>query len=689
MINAYLSAKQRDTLSMFAHILTEGAPAAQRDGASLAHLCCEKLAPVPHFKRKQLGLAIDLLGSPVGVAIAIGTPKRFAWLTPDEQRACFDAWGNSRLPLMRSAYQAIRKLVLSTHYSRPESWPDLGYGGAFRNRSPRFDWEGPLPESATTSREPVARKPIQLAGEIASEAPPAGVVTALDTPLHRSADVVIIGSGAGGSVAAAELAEAGFEVVLLDGGGWQSRADFIEDESAMAGKLLAEGGLRTTDDGAFTLLHAETAGGGTTVNWMFWLRTPEFVLDEWARDAGLQGMTSKDLEPVFGELENRLHVAAVPDEAHSANNRLILAGANALGWAARAGAINAKGCVRCGFCTAGCRHEAKQSALVTWIPRALAAGATLYTSAYAERVEVLERDTGVGTPPRKRVHARVGPADARQTLMIDAPLVISAGGAIGTPALLQRSALGGDAVGQFLRLHPVAFGFGVYDRVIAASAGIPMTTLCDEHLRLNGSDYGFWIETPPLSPWLAAAALTQFGSAHASRMRSFNQLGALISLTRDGADRLASSGRVRVNRRGETSVTYRLTEADERRVRASIGAMAELHFAAGSHEVFTGHVTPRVARHPREIASLMDAPIGPNRIALGSAHLNGTCRMGVDRKSSGTTPDGERHGVRGLYISDGSLLPTAPGVNPQATIMAVTTVLARRLAARHAGLTRV
>lgn len=212
--------------------------------------------------------------------------------------------------------------------------------------------------------------------------------------------------------------------------------------------------------------------------------------------------------------------------------------------------------------------------------------------------------------------------------------------------------------------------------------------MCDEHLRWEGTDYGFWIETPPFSPWIAAVALPQFGAAHGARMRAFNRLGVLIGLTRDGADRPASSGRVQVNRRGETSITYRLTREDARRVRASIGAMAELHFAAGAHEVFTGHSVPRVARHRREIPGLMDAPMGPNQLALGSAHVNGTCRMGTDRATSGATPDGERHGVRGLYISDGSLLPTALGVNPQATIMAVTTVLARRLAARHAGLTR-
>jgi choline dehydrogenase-like flavoprotein len=116
--------------------------------------------------------------------------------------------------------------------------------------------------------------------------------------------------------------------------------------------------------------------------------------------------------------------------------------------------------------------------------------------------------------------------------------------------------------------------------------------------------------------------------------------------------------------------------------------MAQLHFAAGATEVFTGHAVPRVARRLSEIEALMDGPMAPNALAMGSAHVNGTCRMGVDRQTSGATPDGERHGVRGLYISDGSLLPTALGVNPQATIMAVARVVAGRIAASHAGLSR-
>jgi choline dehydrogenase-like flavoprotein len=323
------------------------------------------------------------------------------------------------------------------------------------------------------------------------------------------------------------------------------------------------------------------------------------------------------------------------------------------------------------------------------VPRALAAGAVLYTDAAAERIEVRERDAGPkahGTPPRKRVHATVRGAGGRlRALTIDAPLVVAAGGAVGTPVLLQRSGLGGGGVGSWLRLHPTTGVYGVYDRDIVTSTGIPLTTMCDEFIRWQGTDYGFWIETPPMLPSFTAAAMPGVAHMHAECMAQYNRLGVLIGLTRDGAERQVSSGRVSVNRRGETSITYRLTREDARRVRASLSAMARLHFANGATEVGTMHTTPRVIRRVEEADRLEAGSVGPNRMALFSAHVNGTCRMGTDPGVSGATPDGERHGVRGLYITDGSLLPTALGVNPQETIMAVASVLADRMASRHAG----
>jgi hypothetical protein len=263
-----------------------------------------------------------------------------------------------------------------------------------------------------------------------------------------------------------------------------------------------------------------------------------------------------------------------------------------------------------------------------------------------------------------------------------------AGGAIGTPVLLQRSGLGDGGVGSWLRLHPTTAIFGRYDRDIIPSTGIPMSTMCDEFIRRNDTDFGFWIECPPMHPSFSAAAMPGFGRAHADRMREFNRLGVLVALTRDGAETATSSGSVTVDRQGRTRIRYRLTDSDRETVRAAISAAARLHLASGASEVGTLHTTPLRIRTADDLRQLDAASLAPNDIGLFSAHVNGTCRMGTDPRTSGATPDGERHGVRGLYISDGSLLPTALGVNPQETIMAVASVLADRMVTRHAGLTR-
>lgn len=688
----HLSAPQRDTLAALAVCLIEGAPPAHETIPDLVARCDRRLASLPPHRRAAIGQALDALGSRLTVVLAIGRARRFADLAPADQLRTVTAWSESSLGPIRAAVQAVRRLVLSVHYARPEVAAAIGYAGPLHRRTPQRPWEGPLPMvDVRANGEPVARGRVVLPGIIEPDPLPPGVVpaTTITANTHRTADAVVIGTGAGGAVTAARLAEAGLQVVMLESGGWHTRSDFTEEEAELTERLYADGALRTTDDGAVALVQGQTVGGSTTVNWMIMLRTPDYVLEQWARESGVDGMSPREMAPVFDRIEREVQAGLVPEDAHSANNRLVLDGARALGWRVQSGMINAQGCVRCGYCGVGCRHNAKQSTLLTYLPRALAAGAVLYTDAAAERIEVRERDLGLsqqGTPPRKRVHATVRGATGRtHTLTVDAPIVVAAGGAVGTPVLLQRSGLGGGGVGSWLRLHPTTGVFGVYDRDIVSSTGIPLTTMCDEFIRWEGTDYGFWIETPPMLPSFSAAAVPGAGRAHAARMAQLNRLGVFVGLTRDGAQRDVSSGRVTVTRRGDTSITYRLTAEDQRRVRASLSAMARLHFANGATEAGTLHATPRVIRDVRDADTLQAAPIGPNQVALFSAHVNGTCRLGTDPARSGATPDGERHGVRGLYITDGSLLPTALGVNPQETIMAVASVLADRMASRHAG----
>ncbi len=675
--------------------LLEGAPEHHAAIPRVAREVRRRIDGLPEHKRRDLWLALDLLRSRLVGLVTLGRPVGFAQASSAQQDRWLTSWSRSPVAPLRTAFQAFRRLTLGAHYGAPSVAAAIGHLGPLHLREPSTAWEGPLPNEASISGTletradgAVARGNVSLRRTLTPTVAPAGVVvgSSITADRHRTADVVVIGSGAGGAVAAARLAEAGLEVVVLEEGGYYTAADFTETEVPLAEQLYADGALRATDDLAVQMLQGRSVGGSTTINWMIMLRTPDFVFDEWQRLFGLTDYSAAAMASVFARVEEEVHAKPVPDDAHSPNNRIILDGARALGWHASSAIINAKGCVRSGFCGIGCRYDAKQGALLTYIPRALAHGATLYADVRAHRIEVRERDRGTGAAPLKRVHAVVidrRSGVARHALTIDAPLVVMAGGAVGTPVLLQRSGLGGGGVGRFLRVHPVSATVADFDHEILGSTGIPLSTMCDEHLRWQGSDYGFWLECPPFLPALGAVAAPGFGAAHAALMQRFRHLSSVIALTRDGADTRTSSGNVSLRRDGAVSIRYALTAADAQRVQASIEAAARLQLAAGAREVRSLHTQPLVARREADLKAFSRASVRANDVGLFTAHVNGTCRMGTDARIAGANPDGERFGARGVFVCDGSLLPTALGVNPQSTIMALATVVSERLAARY------
>ncbi|HEU0302121.1 MAG TPA: GMC family oxidoreductase [Longimicrobium sp.] len=688
-----LSPRQQATLVALCRCMVplpdEPDPAAVR----LARAVEVRLDGMDAEQGRRVGGLLSLLAAPAAGLVNAGRPLGFAELPAQRQEAWLRGWEISRIPLLRTAFQALRRLILSTCYADPASHAAIGYRGPLHERSPEVAWEGPLP-GVSTDAEPVARQdggratriiPIRpqldmLAGDPTLNGIVEGARLRGDTRVR--ADVCVIGSGAGGAVAAARLAEAGHEVVLLEEGAFWRHPQFTEREAEMAPRLYAEGGARATDDLALPILQGRAVGGSTTVNWLVMLRTPDWVLDEWAAAHGTVGMRPADLAPVFDRVEEETHTRVVPDDAHSPVNRALLDGARALGWRAGPLSINAHNCVRSGFCGLGCRYGARRAAADVYVPAALAAGARLFADVRAERIELAEQGAGA---PLKRVHAAIldrASGAARGRLTVEAPVVVLAGGAVGTPALLQRSGMGGGGVGRFLRLHPTTGVIGRYGREMCGAAGVPLTAVCDEFLR--GSDgYGFWIETPPFYPALSAVALPGFGAAHRAMMEAAPYLGSMIVLVRDGADRARSNGGVWVDRNGRTRIHYRVSATDRSRLLRGMDAAARIHFAAGAEEVSTLHAQLCRMRSPKELGAMSLRPSGPNQLGVLSAHVNGTCRIGTDPATSGCTPDGERHGVPGVYVADGSLLPTAPGVNPQETIMALATLLAERIAARH------
>ena len=646
------------------------------------------LAALPPRQRRELLIGLGLLGSWMG-ALAVGClPRRFAQQPAPVQARILERWLASPLPPLRSVGQALRRLILFTEYTSPEAQHEVGYHGPYFARGPAVPWEGALPGTPSDD-EPIARAPLPSSAHLPPARPAA--VTPLELPPQLAAPgtgradrlragVIVIGTGAGGAVAAARLAEAGHDVLMLEAGALVTGEALDEREGSLMARLYADRGQRTTDDASLMMVQGAAVGGGTTVNWMIMLRTPDWVLDEWQTYHGTEGMRPADLAPVFERIEREVHARTVPDDAHSPNNRIILDGARQLGWSAFSGRINAKDCVRAGFCGTGCRYGAKQGGLQTFLPRAQAAGARLLTHARALRLEVVERG---GSFPTKRVTFRhAPPGEAPRELTAEAPIVIVAAGAVETPALLQRSRMGGGGTGRFLRVHPVSALAGLYDREMYGAGGIPLSAVCDQFLALDRG-YGAWIECPPLHPGLGAASLPGFGAAHREVMAQFPNLGSLIVLVRDGAQRGHSDGEVTARPDGSISIRYRLNPRDAAHLETGLVAAAQLHFAAGAREVRSGHTRAVTLRSTRDLDALRGLAMGPNRIALFTAHVNGTARLGADRATAGTDPHGEVYGGPGVFVTDGSLLPTALGVNPQETIMAVSTIIAERIASRR------
>ena len=621
-------------------------PPAVGDGRpDIVALVEQRMASLPQRLGDGVRAVVRLVGSRAFVFAMTGRPVTFAQLSPAARTVMLRRMETSSVATLRTMHQALRRVVLSCWYSEPAVQASLGY-------APRLERAPPARESSLHS-----------------------VARGLEPGRRLEADVVVIGSGAGGAVAAAVLAESGRDVIVLEEGRAWPVAERTGVERDLVPRLYAEAGGRATDDLSVQILQGRALGGSTFVNWMLMLRTPADVLHEWRRAHGFD-VDEATMDAAFDEVEGALGAAAVPDSDHSRNNRILLDGAARLRLDAGTATINAKGCVRAGLCGLGCPWVAKQSTDETWLPRAVRAGARVATGARVREIESVGPERG-RRGPLKRVRVEVLDTHGRvagQTA-IDAQIVILAAGAVETPALLQRSGMGGGAVGKWLRLHPTSAVAAVHAEPVHSGTGIPMSVVCRPE-----AGAGFWIECPPFLPGLAAVAMPGFGTAHRSWMERFTHVATNIVLVRDGVDGAASQGDVRVDSAGRPRIRYRTGETERRTMARGLTAAARLQLAAGALEVTTLHTHGEPIRTEGDLGRIAAWPDGPNELTIFSAHVMGTCRIGGDRRTSACAPDVQLHGRRGVYVLDGSLLPTAPGVNPQETIMALALVLARRLA---------
>jgi len=492
--------------------------------------------------------------------------------------------------------------------------------------------------------------------------PPLGCVPSAEWPDRSTADAVVVGSGAGGAVAARTLARAGLRVVVLEEGRRHTTAEFGRraplDRFA---ELYRDGGGTVALGSPPVVLPVGRAVGGTTVvNSGTCYRTPDHVLARWRRTYGLGLADADSFAGCLDEVERALRVATQPLDVLGRNGRTALLGAERLGW--RAGPLrrNAPGCKGSCQCVVGCPTGAKQSVQLSVLPDACAAGARIVTGAYVGRI-LVEPDRP-GGPRACGVAVRRPDGTAFEIL---SPLVVVAAGALHSPPLLRRSGLGGHPrLGRNLAVHPATSVAGRFAEPVTAWRGVLQSVGVEE---LHGD--GILIEATAGPPGMGSFVLPGVGRelrAGLAGADSLATLGAMI------ADR--PSGRVRGARTG--LVSYALDPRDGRRLLRAIEAMGTLLFAAGAEEVLTGIAAAPRARSAAGLRELLNG-VTARQLHLSAFHPTGTVALGADPQTAPAGPDGRLRGVRGVLIADGSALPSCPEVNPQLTIMATALAVSR------------
>jgi choline dehydrogenase-like flavoprotein len=401
-----------------------------------------------------------------------------------------------------------------------------------------------------------------------------------------------------------------------------------------------------------TLYGGRCVGGSTVINDALCFRPPPEVLAAWRDELGLTRLTDAAFAPFVEQAWSDVHAEPTGRDHLNRNARMLALGARRLGWSASATPRSVRDCVNLGLCNYGCPSNAKQSTLVTYVPRAERAGARVVDSTRVERVRI-EGGAVRGVDAVRADGTRVA---------IDAPLVCVAAGVLETPVLLLRSGLGG-RLGQGLQFHSSVHVTARFPDPIHGYYGPTMAYAVDELSDVHGhTGPGAMVESVTVHPIVTASALPGFGAAHAETMAALPYLARALVVIHD---------RTRGTVAADGAVTYALLAEDVERLRAGMFGAASCYLNAGADEVILPiHGVPPIRRE-MDLVPLQKRPLRASDLAiLYAVHLFGGAAMGPSPERGASDERGAVYGVRGLHVVDAASLPSALGVNPQITIIA-------------------
>lgn len=489
-------------------------------------------------------------------------------------------------------------------------------------------------------------------------------------PFSANVDVVVIGSGAGGAVVARELARDGRSVLVLEEGGHYSPQEYGALPPSQSFRRLArEAGMSVAlgvgDTPLISLLAGKCVGGSSVLTGAVCFRIPDEVLHTWSSELALSRMTLEGVEPYFQEVEQLCHVETVPEHMRSRATELFVAGAASVGVEMKSMRRNTNGCRGAARCNFGCPNGAKMSVDQSFLPDAVAHGATIVSDALVQKIDITGgKARGVRGRFLDGITGEPGvPFEVR------AKVVVVACGSMHTPILLRKSGLDSVHIGRHLTLHPAVRVGALFDEAVDGWDGALQSVYSDHYL-----SEGIWLNGVYSAVNVLAAAFPGLGHEHRRLVKSMPNLAFFGGMVHDDG-----GGQVRRWLSREPLVTYKMIRRDKERLIKTIQILGKMAFGAGAREVLLPIFGMPSVTKPKELDFLSDGKLHASRVECMAFHPLGSAKMSAVREAGVVKPSGETWDVDNLFVIDGSILPTSIGVNSQLPIMGISMMLARGL----------
>ena len=469
--------------------------------------------------------------------------------------------------------------------------------------------------------------------------------------MPENIDILVVGSGAGGAPLATEMAMAGAKVTLLEAGGKAPVATLDESVLEAAFRVVRDGSMSFSVMGGLhphTVLHGRCEGGSTALNAGSTFRLPDYLNRKW------QELGIDDLDPFFDRVNTFLKVEPTDERLLSRGGELMLRAIHEMNWKGGPVPRNAPGCTGRKVCTFGCPEEAKRPTQISYLPEARKAGAQVKLNSPVTKL-LFEN---------KRVTGVSALQDGREKKIFADKVVISCG-ALETPSFLERNGIEVPSIGENLMIHPEGvLAVHFEENIEPHGQWVPQGVFSDEFLE----DEGIMFLQASVPSYAALPGLILSGSLKASLDYKHTALWGIV--VRDEGN----NGHVRSGRFSKRHMRYHPGLVARQRLRRGYLHLAKAGFRVGATGVTPFFIGSGHCRNLSELESRLPNPLLPNGMLPFSLHSMGTCGIGRICEA-----DGRVRGYENLYVADASLLPTSIGVNPQFTIMALSTMIATKM----------